>query len=373
MSGVIAADAAPLAWRALLESTRSRQPALIVSSPAHLTRIAAEEIDDVSGIGAILSSGGNLPTEAAHGAQALLGQLPIEIFGSTETGGVAWRQQTPEGNGIWTPLSGVQARCSESGTLQIVSDYIPDQAMIEMGDQVEIEPDGRFRHKGRADQIAKIEGKRVSLSRVSSKLTESPLVKEAAVIVTETQGRERLSAVLVPSDAGRAQLVSLGAFRFSRHLVKALSGMLEPAELPKRWRFLSDIPRNAQSKLSARMLADLFEGPRMLDILNAEIDQKENMEADLRFDADPAFPWFEGHFRDHPVLPGLSQVHMAVTAAEELWAVRPGTHSINRLKFNRVIQPNESILMKLKFNDTKKQLSFSFSTNGTAVASGTIG
>ncbi|MCI4644121.1 MAG: AMP-binding protein [Hyphomonadaceae bacterium] len=372
LSCIEAADDTPLAWGHLLADTRTRGPALLVSSPAHLTRIAPEEIDDPSGVAAVLSSGGSLPFDAAHAVRDLFGHLPIEIFGSTETGGVAWRRQEQEGH-AWTPLKGVRIAIGASGLLTVGSDFIPSDTPFEMGDLVEATPEGGFRHKGRADLIAKIEGKRVSLTRVRDTLAASPLVADAAVLVTSVEKRERLSAVIVPSAAGRERFARSGAFRFSRSLVSEASGMLEPAELPKRWCFLSEIPRNAQSKLSQEMLAHLFESPRMLELLSADIVRGQSMEAEVCFDAVPTLPWFAGHFPGQPILPGLSEVHIAVTVAEELWAVRPGTHSINRLKFNRVIQPGDRIVMQLSFDDAKKRLTFKLSTNGESVASGTIG
>ncbi len=40
---------------------------------------------------AIFSSGGPLPFEVAQESKRLLGPVPIEVYGSSETGGIAWR------------------------------------------------------------------------------------------------------------------------------------------------------------------------------------------------------------------------------------------------------------------------------------------
>ena len=50
---------------------------------------------------AIFSSGGPLLPESSQQAHALLGQSPTEVYGSSETGGVAWRQRARDGD-AWT-------------------------------------------------------------------------------------------------------------------------------------------------------------------------------------------------------------------------------------------------------------------------------
>ena len=64
---------------------------VLISSPALLKRLKHET--NTAQLAGVFSSGGPLPTESAHQSQNLLGHLPIEVFGSTETGGIAFRQQ----------------------------------------------------------------------------------------------------------------------------------------------------------------------------------------------------------------------------------------------------------------------------------------
>ncbi|MCV5649239.1 AMP-binding protein, partial [Escherichia coli] len=68
----------------------------------------------------VFSSGGPLPNQAAQHSQLLFGSLPIEVFGSTETGGIAYRQQhvacTP-----WTLFPGVEAELNHEHCLKLRS------------------------------------------------------------------------------------------------------------------------------------------------------------------------------------------------------------------------------------------------------------
>jgi acyl-CoA synthetase (AMP-forming)/AMP-acid ligase II len=72
-----------------------RTPVVLVSSPAHLKRMP-EALDWAATRGvvrAVFSSGGPLPPEGASDVMRHIGVSPIEVFGSSETGGIAWRQR----------------------------------------------------------------------------------------------------------------------------------------------------------------------------------------------------------------------------------------------------------------------------------------
>jgi acyl-coenzyme A synthetase/AMP-(fatty) acid ligase/3-hydroxymyristoyl/3-hydroxydecanoyl-(acyl carrier protein) dehydratase len=370
LSGTPAADSAALSWEALFRGA-GKLP-LLVSSPAHLTRLGPE--DTLAGFSpsVILSSGGPLALDAALTARKVFGHSPIEILGSTETGGVASRQRDGSDE-YWTPLENVKVTQSEDGELIVSSPYIPEHGPVHMGDLAEFTADGRFLLKGRADLITKIEGKRVSLTRVTDTLLGHPSVEDALALVTQHGSRERLSAIVVPSEQGRRELIKRGPFRFSRELAKDLAETLESAETPKRWRFVADIPLDTQSKRSRANLSQLFEGQRILEILKPEIAHSGDYETELLFTVTLDYPWFKGHFHNAPILPGLSQVHIAVSLCEELWAQRPASHAINRLKFGKIIQPGDHVRLALKFSTTTRKLNFSFSCEGDHISSGTIG
>lgn len=371
LSGVPAADEAALSWGALFANARDAM--LLVSSPAHLTRLSPGEVEGKRPPAFILSSGGPLPREAAEQCLAVFGTAPIEILGSTETGGVAWRQRTSQDE-HWTPLEDVTVRSGPDGELEVLSPYLPTSEPFAMGDRVEFDEQGRFVLKGRLDRIAKIEGKRVALSRVETVLAGHPLVQEAAVLVTQQEGRDRLSAVIVLTRDGSEQLAQSGRFRFARLISAALSEALEAAEVPKRWRFVASLPRNTQSKVTQKNLAELFEHPGLLDLLEPTVALSSvPFSADVSFRAKASLDWFRGHFPGTPILPGVAQAHIAVRLAEEIWGVAPANHMISRLKFNRVIQPDEDVMLVLNYNPETGRLDFRYLSGEERVSSGTVG
>lgn len=231
-------------WEAV--AFRAREGCVIVSSPAHLSRIP-DALDFPHRPTHIFSSGGPLPLSSARDASAKLGRTPIEVLGSTETGGVAWRQQESEG-ALWTPLPQVEIESDADGALTVRSPFTGSEDFVVMGDQVSRYADGRFSLHARLDRIVKIEGKRVSLPRVEEALCGLDDVADAAVIDLPDRGGV-LGAVVVLAGSAVSALDEQGAFRFSRVLRRALSVRLEPMELPRLWRFVGHVPENAQANV----------------------------------------------------------------------------------------------------------------------------
>ncbi len=229
----------------------------LVSSPAHLSRIPGfEPLAEGEQPQMILSAGGPLSYRSAQHTYEIFGVLPTEIYGSTETGGVAHRQQAKDPT-PFNPLAGMETRVDESGLLSVRSNYTDNQDWAETNDLARRFDDGRFLLTGRSDQFVKIEGKRLSLVEVEKHLCLSELVIDAAVFLLEGE-RESLVAVVELSEEGQAKLDAMGPFRLNRHLRHFLQDTLEPAAMPKRWRFVKSLPTNSQGKRMRSTLQQLF-------------------------------------------------------------------------------------------------------------------
>lgn len=239
-------------WETLLPKLHSGTA--VVSSPAHLARLAGlDALPPSRAPILILSAGAPLPAEAAKTCQTLLGCLPTEIFGSTETGAIATRRQI-DGNEAWTSLPDTEIRVDARHRMAVRTPYVDGWQQTEDV----IEPlSGGFRFLGRSDRIVKVEGKRVSLPAIEAALELLPLVAEAAVVALPGLPM-RLGGLLVLTEEGRAQLAALGPFQFNRLLRRLLSDRLEPAGLPRRWRVADALPTKAMGKRNDSAVAALF-------------------------------------------------------------------------------------------------------------------
>ena len=236
---------------------------ILVASPAHLKRMP-DHLDwrgAARMLRAVFSSGGMLERDASEHAASLLGQAPIEVYGSSESGGVAWRRR--DAGEEWTPLPGVRWRLDGAGALEVGSPFAGPQGWLALADRVEDRGAGRFVLRGRADRIVKIEEKRVSLDAIEAALTNTGLVREARVLCAPDTVRQSLAAFVLPSEEGRALLAQGGKAALNAALRAALTPLLESVALPRRWRYLDAWPVNAQGKTpQSHLLALLDEAPK---------------------------------------------------------------------------------------------------------------
>jgi hypothetical protein len=355
-------------WEQLVD--RLDQETILVTSATHLTRMPNDLPWPEMRPALVFSSGAPLPLDAARKAATRLGQLPIEVFGSTETGGVGWRQQI-EADASWTPFPGINLSTGENGSLSVRSPFIGDDRPSSMADAVEILADGRFRLGGRLDRVVKIEGKRVSLPRVEEVLLALPEIADAAVAdLPERKGF--LGAAVVPSPLGRDALEREGAHRFSRRLRRELAERLEPMERPKSWRFLQALPTNSQGKRPAGLIRELFAAKHdVLPPSEVVVLSDTAAELALRFERD--LVWFDGHFPGRPILPGIAQIHLSCLFAEKLWRVKPEACHMARVKFRMTICPGDSVRLHLEHDAGRASLHFRYLKDGKPASEGVIG
>ncbi|PMG45388.1 AMP-fatty acid ligase [Vibrio lentus] len=218
---------------------------VLISSPALLKRLKHET--NTAQLAGVFSSGGPLPTESAHQSQNLLGHLPIEVFGSTETGGIAFRQQesaqTP-----WQLFDCIEASLNSENCIKLLSPYIDNNNWYQTADECEMVSENQFILKGRTDRVIKIEEKRVSLVEVEKRLEQLPWISECVVIPFEEPERLILASVLVLSEEGQATLSTMSKGKFWLMLRSELRKWLEPIAIPRKYRIVDEIPLNSQGK-----------------------------------------------------------------------------------------------------------------------------
>lgn len=329
----------------------SRGPSLLISSPAHLKRLG-HHLDWPgvrSNLVAVFSSGGPLPYEAAQEALNLTGQLPLEVFGSSETGGIAWRQSRTERE-PWTPFEDVRWRVDDDGTLMIDSDRMHPAGWWTTSDLAVAAPDGGFCLHGRKDRIVKVEEKRVSLGAVEAALLALPEVEEARAVCVETPLGQRVAAVLVLSPLGREGLSSGGRGVLSRTLRERLGATLDTMAQPRRWRFVDALPVNPQGKATEAMLRALFDAeqaPAGHGLPACTWLVREADSARVSLDITAALPVFDGHFPVAPILPGVAQLDWAVQLAQLHFGMADAPLRLEAVKFVRPVVPGTALLLQL--------------------------
>src|SRR5262245_38533317 len=362
-------------WETALAAL-DREEALI-TSPAHLTRLAGiAPLPPARRPSLVLSAGAPLTEGAAEAAAAVFGVPVTEIFGSTETGAVAWRRRDRAG-AAWRALPGVAVQSSRDGLLCVRAPHVPGDEHVS-SDRVHIEADGGFRFRGRNDSIVKIEGKRVSLLELEEHLRRLPLVADAAVVVLDEAAGQLASAV-VPSPAGAAVLAEIGAFRFGRRLRRALAETQEPAGLPRRWRFVDALPSGPLGKRRTPDIIGLFRESKPASSRAGRPTEPEirvvraladGAEFDLFLPADLAC--LDGHFPRMPIVPGVAQIDWAVKLAARHLNFPIDSAQAFRVKFRRVAFPNTVVTLSLRHTGPWRRLNFQYSSGVEVLSSGSI-
>ncbi len=369
MAGRSAADRRIDFWEQL--GDRLAPGSVFISSPAHLTRLPPAGVLGPCRPQVIFSAGALLPMEAARGCEAFFGTVPIEILGSTETSAVAWRQQR-SGDEPWTPLPSVEVATDQAGCLTVKSAFIEPDQRITMGDHIEMVEGDRFRLLGRADRVIKVEGVRVSLTRVEEALMDLEEVEETAVVVLP-QRRGRIGAAVMLNPKGASLLAEKGPFRLSRQLRAALAGRLDSIERPKFWRFVTRVPMNSQGKHVDADIRALFEPSSGSHRDTPGVRRLDDQEAEIDFRLDAHMPWFGGHFPDDPVFPGVAQVHLAVSWSKRVWNWSPSSAALTRVKFHRVLRPEDQLRLTLERDTARDRLRFRFTLGDVVAGEGIVG
>ena len=231
---------------------QSKEKMTLVSSPAFIKRLSSNELNDTCNLNFVFSSGGKLEYPYFKKFYELTKIAPTEVYGSTETGGVAFRTQV-DANQYWRTFSGVEISSNSTGCLSVESRFILDRS-FETNDLVSILNDGSFKLLGRSDRILKIEEKRISLDEMERVLISLEDITDVRCAVLKQGAREVIGCAIAESEKWRAE----HTLDKIKEIKTLLLRYFEPILIPKKFRFLDELPYNEQSKITAKTLAGLF-------------------------------------------------------------------------------------------------------------------
>ncbi len=231
-------------------------PYMIIATPAFLKRTVEIEGKLPTSGCFIFTSGGVLTPDVAEQTDKVFGFWPLEVYGSTETSGIAYRQSK---KGLeWTPFDNAKIWKGDDGCLRIISPYIKNPEGFATADLVDILDDGRFLLKGRADSIVKIEEKRISMTEVENRILQTGLVRDVKVIALEDR-RQYLAAAIEFNDEGKKKFGGVKKLEVNKFFHDFLMQYFENVVIPKKWRFVEKLPCDVQGKKHKEDIALLFE------------------------------------------------------------------------------------------------------------------
>jgi acyl-coenzyme A synthetase/AMP-(fatty) acid ligase len=176
-----------------------------------------------------------------------------EIYGSTETGGVACKCAALDRHVLeqfdWVECKVKKDRLCVRSTL--ISPDLPadDEGFFMTGDRVEFLDAKSFKLLGRADGVVKVGGKRIDLMAIQDALKQIPEIRDALVVsVDGRKGRGAEIAAAVETALSENELRSILLDRF------------EPLAVPRRFRIVDKIPATSTGKYDREAVRKLFLG-----------------------------------------------------------------------------------------------------------------
>ena len=348
---------------------RSSQPSYWVASPGQLKRL--DELtpwSEISRLKAIFSSGGIIGLDVARLVERHSGQKLIDIYGSSETGGIAWRK--PVSDERWLPFPGVNITPSADHQHLLQSPYLPADIPCFLNDQLELCKDGRFSLLGRSDRIVKVEEKRLSLNEMELALQQSDWVRQAHCRPWNDK-RVRIASVIILTAQGLDYLMQEGRGALVKQLRHQLLNVFEKVVLPKKWLFIDQLPLSTQGKIDHEKIGNLLSlDSRIFPQLQFFSQKDSCVELSLRVQAD--LPYFSGHFPGQPILPGVTQLAWVEKYGKLLFPITQPFSRMEVIKFKKIIRPDDKLMLQLKWNEGSGKLYFDFSSHIESHSSGRL-
>ena len=255
-----------------------------------------------------------------------------DIYGSSEMGVIAYRK-SPE-DSFLTLFNNV--KITEDN--RVITEYgymsnsVPD-------DNIQI-IDNKIKVMGRKDRLLKIYDKRVSAQQIEKAVISTGLVKESYCF----KFGDKLAGVCALTDAGKSFLTHKGIVSLMKYLkreVKVVSDVV-----PQKWRFTCELPCTSSGKLDKNFIAHWFNlNLSMPVILDKTIN---NNEAVYKMFFYKNSNFYNGHFPDFPVTPGVVQLCLAGELINYTYKKSCSQGQIKKIKFNNIIKPDTIVNLKLE-------------------------
>ena len=341
----------------------------LVTTPSFLDGITkySDQYSFMQNTSAIITSGSMLSPATSTGAHKIFGTSPIEIYGSTETGGIASRQQC---NGpAWDIFPPVHVD-TDPTSQTVVSSPFSYKNPHTISDIIERVDDGHFILHGRTDRIVKIAEERISLPEMEEHLNTHPYISASYLHPTCRNTRTTVSAIISLTPAGREHIISVGRSAFISEIRQHLAQIVPAVALPRKFRILHALPITPQGKILKSDIISVLSNRLAEPVIQNLTHTPDTITADLTFLSESEY--FRGHFPGYPILPGVIQLHFALRFIRMFFNTsHTDKYTITKLKFSALILPDSTVKFALTRHDAHT-FSFEYTRDGMRCSAGRI-
>lgn len=337
------------------EDIKDYEKFVFVSTPSFLEKLAKYNYIFKHKPEMIISAGAKLDDEIFEYFEKISKGV-TEIYGSTEAGVIAYRQSCKDNLQFFNNVKFRQIK----DEIYIKSSYFDEKELL-LNDELEFFENQKFRIKKRNDRIAKIQEKRISLPEVEAKFLEHKFVENVYCLGINN----KLCVAVILNNFGKNFLEKNGKLGLIKNLKNT---QLSVNISPKKWRFLPTFPLNSRGKIDGKRIKEIFNtNVTFPDIVNFIFD-KNFAELSLIFPKNCNF--FDGHFPDFPILPGVAQLFFAKEFVRDIFNLNFVPQKVKKVKFSSIIKPEMKV--KLRLERGENSVDYKFFDDEKVFSSGTF-
>ncbi len=308
---------------------------VLISSPSFLGKIA--KYDECCSLNTIIAAGARLDDKTFDYALKI-SKNTIEIYGSTETGVIAYRKDYKDNFKIFKNISIIpMENCAKVST-----PYSFNKEHI-INDAIKITPDGKIKFLGRTDRILKIQEKRISAENIEKELLKNEYIEDAYCL----KSGEKMACLAALNSKGMDFAVKYGIPKLKEIFKSFLENKFEV--IPQKWKFTDEIPKNMNGKINPQRIEEIFSLNLSLPLVLSRKLEQNAATYKLFFYRNCNF--FKGHFENFPILPGVVQLLFSILFTKDAFGINCTSGQFRRIKFSNLITPDSVIDLKLELNE----------------------
>lgn len=342
----------------ILDYASSNKNLILLTSPALLKYlIEHKNLSNLRGIKMLLSAGSRLDSSIRNAIRSNLLLDIFEIYGSTESGIVAFNK----GEGF-IPFSDVNLGLDSNNRLIISSpwqkNHLNNDNFIS-NDCARLE-NGKLYLLGRLDRIVKIHDKRINLDTLSLELKRLDIISDCFLSVINNIRGEVIAGIIVLSKSGRELFKESG----KKGVVQAIRklGIKEIKECYIR----QSLPYNQQGKLTRDAFLKALD--EKISPSFSAIKKYESYLIAKSYISEDCF-YFDGHFSNFPLVPGFIELSFVIDLAKEHLGLGD-EFNIESVKFSSFLRPFDNVEISIEMKNSK--IYFSIFANEKECANGRI-
>ncbi len=328
----------------------------LISTPSFIVKMAKYQNYPVKNPQVLITAGAELKENVFKFAKEIASNV-IEIYGSTETGVVAYRNSFDERFHIF---KGVELDCGEN--FAMVKTNFSLTSFVKVMDKIEKFHNDDILVKGRTDRIYKIQEKRISAVEIEKILSSCKFLKDAYVIKID----EKLACLAVLNQAGLDYLYKNNIVKLIKKLKSIVKTKYEI--VPQKWKFIDDIPHTVNGKIDKKETDYLFNLNLSFPVVVDKIFEDGKFTVSLYFYSNCNF--FKGHFNGFHIVPGVVQLFYAQYFARRFFGVDCVSGQYRKIKFTNIIQPDK--VLKLELEQVKNGISYKYVDENCGYSSGIL-